>query len=546
MFAATIAGVTSNETRDLLPAQADSPPATAAPRVRKIIPGRDYWRASALSLGREYAEVFGLIGAVTVAGWFAPVSYHVFGHIFLLVVIALSVRVGRWPVFVAAVVSGVTWNFVFIPPRLSFSVLEFDDTLLLGTYFVAALLGGQLTARIRAEERRARRMEQRASALFHLTRALAAAQAMDEAAAAALGQADELFEASTALLLRQAGGGLAPHPAGALRLCARELAVAEVAHATARAAGRFTPVLATGEILYLPLRRGDQTLGVFAVKLRGNLAQLSPTQRDLLDGFASQIALLVERELLRAAGEREKLLAESDRLHRTLLDSVSHELKTPLAVLRSAAEKLDTDDAQKRTGLLGEVRTATRRLDYLVANLLDQTRLESGALSPQLDWCDVRDLLAAARRGVGDALDRHGFQSEVPSDLPLFWVDAILMEHVLANLLLNAALHTPAGGRIRVEAGMAAGAQHVFLAVNDSGPGIPPDLEATLFQKFQRGAHARPGGLGLGLSIVRGFMQAQGGDVAVRRSVEGGASFIVTLPHRRHEGVPVDDVEAGG
>lgn len=514
-------------------------PATARPL--KIIPGRDYWRTPAPSVVREYAEVFAVIAAITVAGWFVPVSYRAFGSVYLLMVIVLSLRVGRGPVLAAAVVSALAWNYVFMPSRLAFAVPGFDDALMLSTYFVAALIGGQLTARIRAEERQQRKLEQRASALFHLTRALTAAQTLDDAAEAALRQADDLFNARTALHLVRSPGGLAPHAAGSLQFGDHELAVAERARATGRPAGRFADDTASGECLHVPLLRGAAVVGVLSLSLRDDLVRLSSAQRDLIDGFAAQIALLIEREQLRAAGEREKLLAESDRLHRTLLDSVSHELKTPLSVLRTAAEKLDTGDEKKRAALVGEVRTATRRLDHLVANLLNQTRIESGSMRPQLDWCDAHDLVGAARRALGDALAGHRVTIELPAELPLFHCDAALMEQALANLLLNAAHHTPAGGLIRVAAGVEAGREYVFIAVADSGPGIPPEMQAGLFQKFRRGPNARTGGLGLGLSIVRGFMLAQGGDVTAGRSSEGGACFTVHLPHSTHDRVPGDD-----
>jgi two-component system sensor histidine kinase KdpD len=290
--------------------------------------------------------------------------------------------------------------------------------------------------------------------------------------------------------------------------------------------------------------RADQVLGVFAVRLPAELTDLPPVQRDLIEGFAAQIALLVEREHLRAASEREKLFAESDRLHRTLLDSVSHELKTPLAVLRSAGAKLDTDDRRKRAGLAVEIRTATSRLDHLVANLLNQTRLESGGLKPELDWCDVRDIVNAGRRLVGDALDGRPFKMEIPADMPLFLTDAPLMEQVLANLLLNAALHTPAGSPIRVGAGLeqrVGQPPRIFISVADRGPGIPAELRENLFQKFRRGAAARAGGLGLGLSIVRGFVLSQGGEVMARDNPEGGACFTVYLPYSVHGNVPNDE-----
>ena len=502
----------------------------------------DWKTDSGASLG-EYLEVLGVIAAVTVASWFLPVSYHAMGHVYLLVVILLCLRVGRGPMLFAAIVSALVWNFVFMPPRLSFSVLDFDDGMLLGIYFAVAIIAGQLTARIRAQERYERLRERRATALFHLTLALAGARTLDEALEAALRQADELFGAQSAVLLARDKGDLTLHAAGSFQPGEQERAVAAwVAH-NHRAAGRFTDVLASADGLYLPMLRAGQMLGVFALRLPAEVAGLSPVQRDLMEGFAVQIALLVEREQLRAAGEREKFFAESDRLHRTLLDSVSHELKTPLAVLRSAGDKLDTEDARKRLALTGEIRTATNRLDHLVANLLNQTRLESGGVRPQLDWCDVRDFINAARRAVGDALAGRVLRTEIPDDLPLCMADGPLMEQVIANLLLNAVLHTPAGTPIQVSAGVddTSGAGRIFIRISDCGAGIPEDLRENLFQKFNRGRTARAGGLGLGLSIVRGFMLAQGGEVSAGNNPGGGASFTVFLHHQAHGNVPNDD-----
>ena len=338
---------------------------------------------------RGYAEVLITIAGVTIVGWFVPLSFQAFGHIYLLTVIALSLRVGRWQALFAAVLSALAWDFVFVPPRLSLLVLNLDDVLLLGTYFVTALIGGQLTSRIRALQR-----------------------------------------------------------------------------------------------------------------------------------------------------EREQLMARSEQLHRTLLDSVSHELKTPLAVLRSAGEKLDTANPARRVCLTAEIRTATQRLERLVANLLDQTRLESGALRPQIDACDVRDLIMAARRNVDDALAGRTLTVAIPAELPLCRADAVLMEQVLGNLLLNAARHTPPDCFVRIVAGLERGL--VFIAVSDNGPGLPPEILSGPFQKFHRGPAAQPGGLGLGLSIVRGFMTAQGGQVVAGESPEGGASFTVYLPQATHDEVPDD------
>jgi two-component system sensor histidine kinase KdpD len=260
---------------------------------------------------------------------------------------------------------------------------------------------------------------------------------------------------------------------------------------------------------------------------------LTLAQRDLIEGFAAQVALLVEREQLRAAGEREQLLAESDKLHRALLDSVSHELRTPLAVITSAVENMPEADAATRSTLVTEARSAARRLNRLVGNLLDQTRLESGALRPRPDWCDLRDLVNAATDDARDALAGHPFEVVVPDGLPPVSADFTLTEQALANLLLNAALHTPADTPIFLTAGLERGGSRVFFTVADRGPGFPESMRERLFQKFQRGDAARAGGLGLGLSIVRGFITAQGGEIVVGANPGGGAVFTIYLPHTR-------------
>ena len=496
--------------------------------------------ALGLPASANISKSLGVLAAVTVLGWFlAPhTGYLAIGMVYLTAVIALSLRVGRWPVLVAGVVSALAWDFIFIPPLFTFVIQKFEDGLLFGMYFVAALITGQLTARIRAQERHERLREERATALLHLTQALGTARTLDDGVFAALRQVDELFGARTALLLAGEGDrALAPHFAGSFTVDDRELAVADWVWRNRKPAGRFTDTLPSAHALQLPLVREGKALGVLAVKIPPE-ADLTLSQRDLLETFAAQMALLVERENLRAAGEREKLLIESEKLHRTLLDGVSHELKTPLAVLGSVAENLPSADDPTRAVLIAEMRTATRRLTRLVNNLLDQTRLESGALRPKLDWCDAADLVNAAVDGVQDSLAGRPLETNVPPDMPLFRADSALMEQVIANLLLNAALHTPAGTPIFLAAGVDGARGRVFFTVADRGPGLPAEMRERMFKKFQRGDAARAGGLGLGLSIIRGFVAAQGGEVVVGENPGGGAVFSVYLPFTAHETVP--------
>lgn len=512
----------------------------AEPQARRV---RDLLRLDpALRSGPvEYGWVACTIAAITAVGQLLPAhTYLAVGLVYLLAVIALSLRVGRWPVLLAGVLSAMTWNFLFIPPRYTFAINKLEDATLFVTYFVVAVIAGQLTARIRAQARNERLREERATALFQLTRALAAARTLDDAVFAALRQIDELFGAKTALLLAgEAGGALTSHFAASFATDEKERGVAQWAFEHRRSAGRFTDTLPGSAAFYLPLVREDHALGVLGVAPTGSKT-LTLAQRDLLEAFARQLALIVEREHLRAASEREKLLAESEKLHRALLDSVSHELRTPLAVIASSLENIaePATDVTLRNQLANEARQASRRLNRLVSNLLDQTRLESGALKPRLDWCDAHDLVNAALDGVRDALASHPLEIAVPDDVPPIRADFALTEQALANLLLNAALHTPSKTPVFLAAGIERGGQRAFFTVADRGPGFPPEMRERLFKKFARGDAAHAGGLGLGLSIVRGFIVAQGGEVVVGENPGGGAVFTIYLPHSAPKSPP--------
>jgi len=500
------------------------------------------WRPVPNSPAREYVEVMTVLAVLTLASWFVvPHSgYMAVGLFYLLAVIVLSLRVGRGPVVAAGVVSALSWDFLFIPPLFTFTIAKLEDRLMFGTYFVVAVVSGHLTARIRDQERNERMREDRSTALFHLTQALSNARTLDDAVFAALRQADAHFGGQSALLLDDGNGSaLMPHFAGSFTVTEKERGVADWAWRNRKKAGRFTDTLPSAEGFHVPLVREDAAFGVLILRLPPD-SSLTLAQRDLAESFAAQLAQLVEREQLRAAGEREKLLAESDKLHRTLLDGVSHELKTPLAVLSAAVENLALADEATRASLADEIRTATRRLNRLVNNLLDQTRLESGALRPRLDWCDGHDLVNAAIEGVRDSLDGHPFELDIPKDLPLFRADSALMEQVIANLLLNSALHTPADTPIFLAAGIDTSKAQIFFTVADRGPGLPAAMRERLFQKFQRGDAAKAGGLGLGLSIIRGFVTAQGGDVVAGENPGGGAVLTVYLPYKAHGDVPVE------
>ncbi len=489
---------------------------------------------------REYAEVFVVVVAVTMAALFvAPSSHLSFGIVYLIAVVTLSMRVGRGALIFAGIFSALMWDLFVIPPVGSLAITSFEDVLMLGTYVIVAFVIGRSNARIREAERAERVREQRASALLHVARALAEAKTFEQAIDIALRQADQLFNGDSVLLLVTPDGHLRASNGPVDRYNETEKGAGEWAWTHGAKAGRFTPNFPEAAGHYLPLMRAMSVVGVLAVYLPDETAKSLAGFKDLLEGFAAQVAMQIEREQLRVVTEREKLFVESEKLHRTLLDSVAHELRTPLAVLSAATAKLGTQNEANRADLAAEIRTATHRLNRLVANLLNLNRLESGTLKPRLDWCDLRGLINEALRNTADVLKDHPVTVTVPPGMLLIQADPALLEQAITNLLHNAAFHTPAGTPVTIEGGIKGATEpRICISISDKGPGMPPELRDVLFPKFQRGKHALPGGLGLGLSIVHGFVTAQGGEVVSGDNPGGGAAFSIYLPYHKPDTVP--------
>ena len=500
--------------------------------------GRSRWRewtVSAASRPREYVTALLTVFGMTLAGLAMQglIGYTAISLFYLTAVVLLGLFVGQGPILLAATLSALAWNFLFIPPVFTFRIDKFEDGLMFGIFFVTALVTGRLTGRLRAQERDQRQREQRATALYQLTRAIAAARSVDEVLRNAAAQVQELFGARLAIFTKDPAqpGGLLLHPAATYVADEKEQSVAAWTFRNHKNAGRFTDTLPAAEGFYLPLLAGENCMGTMGVKPPAE-ATLPVNQRDLLESFATQIALALDRERLRATEEAARLSRESEKLHRTLLDGVSHELKTPLAVIASAAENLADGP------LVAEIRTATQRLQRLVNNLLDMTRLESGTLRLRRDWCDPADLINAAREMTADALRGRTVRLDLPAGLPLVRADAGLIQQALANLIHNACVHTPPTALITLAAGTDEAAGQLWLAVADNGPGLRPEQLDRLFDKFYRGEPDRAGGLGLGLSIVRGFAEVHGGRVEAGNQPGGGARFTIFLPLEQPASVP--------
>ncbi len=331
---------------------------------------------------------------------------------------------------------------------------------------------------------------------------------------------------------------LAVHPDSSLTLTEKELHVAEWSFLNRQPAGKFTDNLPGAESLHLPMMTERTVVGVLSVKLPEK--SLTLLRRDLLEAYARQAALVLDRVALRAAGEQSKLVAESERLSNALLNSISHELRTPLAAITSAASAMTeakNADADFDRRMAAEIQEASARLNRLVGNLLDVTRLDSGHVRPKLDWCDVGDLVQTTVRSLARELVGREVRVEVAEAIPLARLDFTLMQQALSNLLLNAVVHTPPGSPIWLQARQEESS--LVMNVLDSGPGLPPELLPRIFDKFFRAPDAPAGGSGLGLAIVKGFVEAHGGQITAANRPGGGAVFTIRIPQT--EKPPADE-----
>jgi two-component system sensor histidine kinase KdpD len=486
----------------------------------------------------QYLTAVGVVLAATLAASLLRpiVGSQSIALIFLLAVVVLASFVGRGPSLVAAALSAVLWEFFFLAPIHKFHTTYAGDAILFGVYFVVALVLGQLMARVRAQGKAERQREEWATALFLLTRGLAEATSLDEMLERVVHQMELAFSAQVAVLLPDSQGRLGQklQSAGGFKVSDHEQCVAAWVFEHGKPAGKFTGNMPLAEAIHVPLITSDGAAGVMGLRLTQKFA---PTvfQRNLLDACSQQIALALDRHRLRAISQTTQLLEASERLSKTVLNSMSHEIRTPIAVIQGATTNLldysEHELPKPQLAMIGEIQEATDRLNRLVGKVLDMTRLESGNVKPKFDQCDVSDLAHVAVKETRKELAGHKLKMEIATSLPLVRMDYVLTLEALRNLLANAAVHTPPGTAVILIARVENGS--LVLAVADEGPGIDPESMPRLFDKFYRAPNAPTGGTGLGLSLVKGFVEAQGGQLDAANRPQGGAVFTVRLPLNR-------------
>lgn len=479
----------------------------------------------------QYLAAVGTIGAVTLAGFmFTPLAgVHATAMLLLLATVVLALYVERGPALLAAALSALCWDFFFLPPVFKFQVNHVEDVMLMAMYFVVALALGQLTARIRTQEAGERQRESRATTLYLFTRDLANATTVAQIIPRVVDQIGRSFDAEVAVLLPDASGQLAAQPGGSLERSESNRAAAAWAFERRQPAGQFTGNLPAADALFLPLESGGGALGVIGLRLRQSVP-LTLHQQNLLDALNQQIALALDRQRLAALSEKAKVLAESERLGKTMLDSMSHEIRTPLAAIKTAVSELGDLKNVPAPGprLIGEIQEASERVNRLVGKAIDIARLDSGHTKPLFNECDVKDIINLAVAETEKELAAHQLTVDIPPRLPIIRADFVFLQQALMNLLSNAAFHTPKGTPISLRVWTRD--DRLFLSVADRGPGLAPESIARVFDKFYRGPGAPTGGTGLGLSLVKGFVEALGGSVSAENRAGGGAEFTISLP----------------
>jgi two-component system sensor histidine kinase KdpD len=454
--------------------------------------------------------------------------------VYLLGATVAALRLGRGPAAMVAVFNTVAFDFGFVPPRYSLAVTNFKYVVTFGVMLAVALIIASLVASVRAQTRVAGARERRTSLLYGMSRELVATRGFDPLARVAIKHVAETFASRAAVLLPDEQGRLAhPHaPAASGSLDDADLSIAQWVFDHDTPAGLGTDALPGAPAQYLPLRGSGKMLGVLAVEPSHRRRLLLPEQRHLLETFAGQIALALERAALADEAERARVAAETESLRNTLLASISHDLRTPLAVIAGASSALnDTStafDEQSRRLLASSIENKANEMAQIISNVLDLMRLEAGSVVLHRDWQTVDDLVGSALDRLTLQLADHPVQVDVPPELPPVYVDGALMLQVFTNLLENGAKHTPPQTRIIIRA--SAAETYVRVVVDDTGPGLPGDPER-LFDKFQRGRdEGNTAGAGLGLAICRAIVNLHGGRIEAAHRPGGGARFTFTLP----------------
>ncbi len=453
--------------------------------------------------------------------------------LYLLGIVVTSTRTGRWPALTATLLSVAAFDFFFVPPYLTFAVNDLRFIATFGVMFVVANVLTGLTLQIREQADASRKRERSTAALYALSRKLAQERKKDRIFDVATRQISEVFQCRIVILIvdKKETLTIAETRTGTFPLDQKERSVAQWVFTNRHFAGLGTDTLPGAKALYLPMISSSGVVGVVGVLPDDVQGRFAPDDIHFLESFVNQTAMAVERVQLAKEVQEEHLKAEAQNVRNTFLSSVSHDLRTPLAVVSGAASTLLEKDAAldkpARWELLQTIHEETGRLERIIGNVLSLTRLDSGAITVRKEWQPLEEIIGVVWNRFSDRLQGRPLELKIPPDLPLIPFDALLLEQVLSNLLENALRHTPSGAP--VEIGVTSQPSSVLIEIADRGPGIPPLEEEAIFKKFTRGTKTRMGA-GIGLAICRVIVEAHGGRIWAENRPGGGAAFKFLIP----------------
>lgn len=494
----------------------------AAPAIRKY----SDWRA--------YAGTVLVMAACTgvaafLSGLFSAVNLTM---IYLAGVVFIASRFSLGPSVLGSFLAALLFDFLFTEPYYSFAISDTQYVFAFLVLLTTALVVSGLTQRVRRQVESARERYLRTSALYFMSRQLAAETNADRLMRVAARHVADVFGGETAILLPRGELTLAAHQGDFRVEPAKERAAAQWVFDHQQWAGWSTETLSAADAMYVPIAASGKSLGVLALRPDNRRKLLEPDQRHLLETFATQTAIALERAKFAAQAERSRMEAESEQLRNAMLSCVSHDLRTPLAAIAGSASTLlenrkrMSDDQQ--VDLLKSIHDEGTRLNQLVGKLLGMTRLESPGLTLHREWYPLDDLIGSALTRLDALLSTHRLETDIQPEIPLVFVDGVLIEEVLFNLLENAARYTPPDSRIQVVARSAESG--VRVEILDDGPGLRAGMESRLFEKFVRdGPAAERQGTGLGLAICRAVIRLHHGEIGANNRPRGGACFWFTL-----------------
>lgn len=478
-----------------------------------------------------YSLLLTLLGSFLCYAGFSFLGYQTLGFCFLIIIMIIAVMTSLGPVLMAAALMSLIWNYFFIPPRFTFNVAKEEDFMMLLSFFVTAFVSGVLATKVKQRDKLLRLRESRTIKLYELTKALSSATTFEEAKVVLIKALESELAGSVAVYFSNNQNDSELAFEDKYGFGAKEQAVAEWTFAQKKEAGWGTSTLSASAIRTFPVVVSERSLGVVLYKPFRRGKYLTIDQENFSRSVISQFSQFVNSYRSREAEQKQKLLETSEQLSQIMLNSVSHEMKTPLTTIQgivSALRQMQSDRSDLELHLMSDLQKSATRLNRVVNNLLDVSRLESGKLHVKKEWFNFLDLKETIVFHLAD----QELSSRIvwPTDELYFEGDFTLIAHAIENLLSNAERHGTKGTELILS--IDSDAEWVYIMVTNSGPAIPDSIKDSIFDKFIQGPKAPTGGVGLGLSIVKSIVDVHQGHVRFE-NIENGVRFTVQIPNRQ-------------